>query len=197
MGAEIIPVIDLILGHMTPTVTLIAIDGHSAAGKTSLAKEIEASFADVQIVHMDDFYRVMDNEERERLDAAGGYELYYDWQRLGREVLQPLSQEQQSYYHRYDWAKNELSEEKLTLQPFGVIIVEGCYSARPELRNYYHARVLVETPVQKRLERQRKRANASQAWLEKWDAAERYYLETLNAKAFADLIVQGSQKQAV
>ncbi len=191
MADEVTRVLDLITERMTLPVTLVAIDGHSAAGKTSLAKKIETSFADVSVVHMDDFYRVMDNEERERLDAAGGYELYYDWQRLEQEVLRPLSQEQTSHYRRYDWAKNELSEEKSMLQPFGVIIVEGCYSVRPELRNYYHARVLVETPAQQRLERQRRRANASRTWLEKWDAAERYYLG-LNAKAFAELIVRGS-----
>ncbi len=192
MGVEIISVIDLILKRMTGSVTLIAVDGHSAAGKTSLARELETSFSDVSTVHMDDFYHVMDNQERERLDAAGGYELYYDWQRLEREVLQPLSQNQTSHYYKYDWATNELSKESVTLQPFGVVIVEGCYSARPELRNYYHARILVETSAEKRLERQCKRANASQAWLEKWDAAERYYLEHLNAGAFADLTVQGS-----
>jgi uridine kinase len=192
MGAEILKVLDLILGRRAEPVTLLAIDGHSAAGKTSLAREIEESFSDVSVIHMDDFYRVMARDERERLDAAGGYELYYDWQRLGREVLQPLSQSQPCHYQKYDWAKNELSKETVTLQPFGLVLVEGCYSVRPELRNYYHARVLVETPAEERLERQRQRADASKEWLEKWDAAERYYLETLNARAFADFIVRGS-----
>jgi uridine kinase len=192
MGDEVSKVIDLILKRVNDPVTLVAIDGHSAAGKTSLAREIEKSFADVSIVHMDDFYRVMAEEDREHLDAAGGYKLYYDWQRLEREVLQPLTQGQPSRYHHYDWTTNKQSDEVVEVRPFGFVIVEGCYSARPELRKYYHARVLVETPVEERLERQRKRANATPEWLEKWDAAERYYLETLNARALADLIVKGS-----
>jgi uridine kinase len=192
MGADVLQVLDLILGRRTEPVTLVAIDGHSAAGKTSLAREIEESFSDVSVVHMDDFYRVMDSEARERLDAAAGYELYYDWQRLEREVLQPLSQHQAAFYHRYDWANNKVTDAEVILQPIGIVIVEGCYSARAELRDYYQARVLVETPAEERLERQRQRADASKEWLEKWDAAERYYLELSNARAFADLIVRGS-----
>jgi uridine kinase len=133
---EALKVVCLILERSTEPLTLVAIDGHSAAGKTSLAREIEQSLSDVSVIHMDDFYRVMPTEERERLDAAGGYELYYDWQRLAQEVLKLLSQGQPASYRRYDWTRNELSRETLTLQPSGFVIVEGCYSARPELRNY-------------------------------------------------------------
>jgi uridine kinase len=192
VGAEVIPVIGLILERMVHPVTLVAIDGHSAAGKTSLANEIRANFSDVQIVHMDDFYRVLGNAKRERLDAVGGYEFYYDWQRLEREVLQPLRQGQAGSYQPYDWATNRLSNEIKTVWPLGVVIVEGCYSARPELRKYYHALVFVETAAKERHERQRERADATNAWLEKWEAAERHYLEQVNARAFADLVVTGS-----
>ncbi len=192
MGAEILQVLDLIIERMTLPLTLVAIDGHSAAGKTSLAREIEKSFADVKVVPMDDFYRVMESKERERLDVASGYELYYDWQRLEQEVLQPLSQEQPSHYHSYDWSRNKLSEKTTTVQPLGVVIVEGCYALRPELQYYYQVKILVETSAEKRLERQLKRANASKEWLEKWDAAERYYLENYKPHDYADLIVPGS-----
>jgi uridine kinase len=192
VGADVIPVIGLILERIISPVTLVAIDGHSAAGKTTLAKKIKANFRDVQLVHMDDFYRVMEHDQRERLDAAGGYELYYDWQRLEREILQPLSQGQAGSYQPYDWATHRLSNEIKTVWPFGVVIVEGCYSARPELRNYYHALVFVETAAKERHERQRERADATNAWLEKWEAAERHYLEQVNARAFADLVVTGS-----
>ena len=185
-------VLSLIAKRIISPVTLVAIDGHSAAGKTSLAKTVERSFPDVATVHVDDFYRVMNSSDRVQLDAKGGYELYYDWQRLGQDVLEPLSQGQAGSYQCYDWTKNKLSNETVTVEPRGVVIIEGCYSARPELRHYYHARILVETSAEKRLERQRERANASDEWLERWDTAERYYMEHLQPQSYVDLIVKGA-----
>jgi uridine kinase len=185
-------VLNFITERIALPVTLIAIDGHSAAGKTSLAKALAQSFSDVATVHVDDFYRVMKHDERKRLDAKGGYEFYYDWQRLGRDVLEPLRQGQVGQYQRYDWTKNQLSDEVIEIQPNGVVVVEGCYAARPELRHYYHATLLVETSAEKRLERQRKRANASNEWLEKWDAAEQYYMKHYNPQSYIDLIVKGA-----
>ncbi|MEZ4660409.1 MAG: hypothetical protein R2911_22865 [Caldilineaceae bacterium] len=51
----------------------MAIDGHSAVGKSTLAKTIANSVTSVSIVHTDDFYRVMDKDERAQLDAQGGW----------------------------------------------------------------------------------------------------------------------------
>jgi uridine kinase len=185
-------VLNLISERLALPVTLVAIEGHSAAGKTSLAKVVAESFSDVTVIHMDDFYRVMNVEERERLDARRGYELYYDWQRLEQDVLKPLSQGQAGSYQCYEWTSNKLSDETVTVEPRGIVIVEGCYSARPELRHYYHATFLVETSAEKRLERQRERANASDEWLEKWDAAERYYMKHHQPQSYVDLIAVGA-----
>ncbi len=164
---------------------LVAIDGHSAAGKSTLTRTLQEKL-EAQIVAGDDFYQVMDETKRFSLDAEAGYKYYFDWERLAAEVLEPLSAQQTARYRAYDWTTGALGDPK-EVTPHGTILVEGVYSARPELRRHYDACLLVETPQQVREARQKRRADASEAWLERWDAAERYYLDRYR---YADLVVQ-------
>jgi uridine kinase len=170
--------------------TLLAIDGHSAAGKSSLARGVVALTPGATIVPTDDFYRPLDVDYREALDAAGGYAEYYDWQRLETEVLRPLRSGSPARFRKYDWLANALGDW-VEVAPEGLIVIEGCYCARPELRAYYDAIVLVTTSPVARQRRQHQRNDATPAWLERWDAAERHYLDRHRPDLYADLIVVG------
>ena len=174
--------------HRGRELTLVAVDGHSAAGKSTFAARLQTVFPDIQLVHGDDFYRVMPEPERFSLDAPGGYQNYYDWERLECQVLHSLAAQQEAHYEVYNWATETL-EDKRIVQPRGMVIVEGVFSARPELRSYYDAIFLVETKETTRAQRQKKRGDASDAWLERWDAAERFYLETHQPCTYASLVV--------
>ena len=168
----------------------IAIDGHSAAGKSTLARHVADCLRDSVIVCTDDFYRPMNEEKRFKLSAEEGYENYYDWQRLKQTVLQPLSVSKVAEFKVYDWQNNQLNDWK-RIEPTEFIIVEGCYSARPELEPFFNVVILVETLPQERQRRQAKRNDATQAWLDRWDAAERFYIETTNLTDRSDIIVSG------
>lgn len=183
-------VLALFYRHQVKPVVVAAIDGHSAAGKSTLASTIQQHLPSVTIIHTDDFYRPLNGEERASLDARDGYDRYYDWERLEAQVLQPLSQGQRSGYQRYNWATNELGSW-IRVQPSGIILIEGCYSARPELRPYYDAIIWIKTAKRKRMARQSARADATAAWLERWDAAERYYIEQFQPESYADLVITG------
>lgn len=168
---------------------LVAIDGHSAAGKSTLARALQSRTENVQIVYGDDFYRVMPETERFSLDAHAGYRRYYDWERLARQVLVPLTNRRTARYRAYDWETGTLGSWKVA-RPYGTILVEGVFSARPELRSYYDAILLVETDRNAREQRQRQRADAPDAWLSRWEAAEKHYLETSRLHTCADLIIR-------
>ncbi|MBX3013901.1 MAG: (d)CMP kinase [Caldilineaceae bacterium] len=183
-------VLALLHQRQVKPVVMVAIDGHSAAGKSTLASTIQQHLASVTIIHTDDFYRPLNEEERVSLDARGGYEKYYDWERLEAQVLQPLSQGQRSEYQQYNWTTNALGSW-IRMQPSGIILIEGCYAARPELRAYYDVLIWVETPERKRMVRQTARADATSTWLERWDAAERYYIEQFQPQRYADLVISG------
>ena len=171
---------------------LVAIDGHSAAGKSTLAATLqdllEASGLDkVTVVHMDDFYRVMPEPLRATLGAEEGYEQYYDPQRLREEVLEPLSSGKTSRYRRYNWETNALGETS-EVKPEGVVLIEGCYSSRPELRPYYHVILYVDAPEPLRMNRQKERTD-DEVWVARWDAAEKHYFSKHPPASFAHHIV--------
>jgi uridine kinase len=184
------PVIALLTKDQSKPVLIVAIDGHSAAGKSTLARAIANTLPSVTIVQMDDFYRSLDEEERSRLDAEGGYHQYYDWQRLEEQVLKPLAIGEDCWYQKYDWSTNRLGEWA-QLQATGIVVVEGCYATRPELRHYYDVVLFVETPAARRLQRQVERADATAAWLARWDAAEHFYMEHYYPDRDADLVIAG------
>lgn len=184
-AADAVSLVQRLSGGRSGAPALVAIDGHSAAGKSTLARTLQRRL-EAQLVSGDDFYRVMDEAERFSLDAEAGYRRYYDHERLAAEVLEPLSSQQRARYRVYNWTTGALGEYK-EVMPHGTILVEGVYSARPELRGYYDAVLLVETPQRVREARQKQRADASKAWLERWEAAERYYFELVFESA--DLII--------
>ena len=167
---------------------LIAVDGHSAAGKSTLARKLQTTLAGVQLVHGDDFYRVMPETERFDLNASEGYRRYFDWERLEQQVLSPLAARQEAHYRVYNWATGALGDTKV-VQPRGIVIIEGVFSARPELRDYYDAIFLVNTEEKIRAQRQQQREDAP-AWVSRWDAAERFYLETHKPHTYADLVIR-------
>jgi len=182
-------VLEYIAARTAQSPLLVGIDGCSASGKSTLARFIAAHLPHVTIVHGDDFYRVMDARAREALDAAGGYQLYYDWQRLESDVLQPLSHTQVARYQRCDWNTGRLGAW-VEVQPQGIILVEGVYTTRPELRAYYDITLFVETNFALRMQRQGERTDPSD-WIVRWEAAEAFYLRRYQPQNNGDVIVAG------
>lgn len=168
----------------------LALDGHSAAGKSTLSRALMAGLERCQVIQGDDFYRVMDAAARMALTPAEGYARYFDWQRLEAQVLRPLRAGQTARYQAYDWETNALGAWQ-TARPEGVLVVEGVYSARPELAGYYDAVVYVEAPPAARWQRQRERGDAGE-WIERWEAAEADYLRTSGLRERADVVYAAS-----
>jgi uridine kinase len=153
---------------------VVAIDGRSASGKTTLALWLAAELG-ATLVHMDDFYRDMPEPARWLLRPAQGVEQFFDWQRLRREALEPLSRGHAVSYRGYDWdAGGGLSAEHHVVEAAAVVILEGVYAARPELDDLVHLRVLVDASPERRARRRLERAD-HQGLEARWDAAEEFY----------------------
>lgn len=133
---------------------VIALDGPSAAGTSTLATDLGLRLA-ASVVEGDDFHRDMPEEQRWSLNAAQGVEEYFDWQRLRHEVLEPLCAGRLARYHPFSWRPGGgLDDRIVTVAPTPVIIVEGVYTGRPQLRDLVDLAVLVETPAEERRRRQ-------------------------------------------
>jgi uridine kinase len=166
---------------------LVGIDGAGGAGKSTLANGIgEACGGRAAIIRCDDFYRP--------LNAQGtpeeAYEKYFDWRRLRDEALLPLRNGQPARYQRYDWSIDSLAEW-ITIEPREIILVEGVFSTRPELRTLLEVTLFVETPRDERIRRMSARPQPSISWIDRWMAAEDWYLATIAPHRTADLVIEG------
>ena len=93
----------------------------------------------------DDFYAPMEEQARVALSPECGYMRYFDWVRVRRELLEPLSRGDGARYQRYDWGMKQLAEW-IDQPAEGIILIDGVYSYRPELRKFYGYSICVDTP---------------------------------------------------
>lgn len=168
---------------------LVAIDGLGGAGKTCLAAAISAARSDLQIVHGDDFYGPERRDWR-TWTPREGYQRYFDHRRLVAQLVQPLRRGEPGRFRRYDWDRNALAEW-VDVAAHGVVLVEGVYLLRPELRPLWDLTVYVETPRRTRAARQHSRGETDPGWIERWMAAEDHYEQEHDPAGAADLVVTG------
>jgi uridine kinase len=107
-------------------------------------------------------------------------------------VLKPTRKNQPIQYQRYDWTTDTLAEWRDSSA--GVVIVEGIYSTRIELEEFYDFTIWVECPRRIRLARglQRDGESARNRWLNEWMPEEDHYVAEQSPKTRADLIYDGS-----
>ena len=173
---------------------IVGIDGCGGAGKSKLAIDVRTALAsrglDISIVHMDDFY--LPSALRNEAGALHSIGSAFDCQRLHSEVLAPLTAGQPARYQRYDWPSDALAEWHDV--PQGIVIVEGVYSMRLELEQFYDLTVWMECPRPVRLARGMARdgESARRKWEEEWMPAEDRYVTEQSPHSRADLVYAGS-----
>jgi uridine kinase len=171
-----------------------AIDGGAGAGKSTLAKGTRDRLGGVSILRADHFFRPLNEYPAARLPPEEAYRLYFPWERMCEEALLPLRRGQPARYQRYDWETDRLNQWVI-VEPNEVILIEGVYSTRPELRPLIDIAIFVETPRDERRKRMLARGHLKNDiwndWLVPWMAAEDWYFANVRPAEHADLIVAG------
>lgn len=185
---KVISIVDTKM-NLTGT-TLIGIDGLAGSGKSTLASKLASVFSDVQIVVLDNFYKSI--KASDSLSDKAAYDAYFDWQRLIKEVLIPLSMNEESCYMKMDWDTGRMSEIE-TVKPGGVVIVEGVYAMRPEIRCFYDLKFYVETPKRQRKSRIDNRKYPDESWVSHWMGLEDWYFNNQNPHLYVDLVITGDK----
>ena len=171
-----------------PTTRLVLVDGLGGAGTSVLAAALAGQLG-APVVCGDDFYRA---SAQPRHLGAEGIGASFDWRRLERQVLAPLSRGEDARYQRYDWDSDRLGEW-VPVPGQDTVVVEGVYLLREELRRYASVSIWVETPRDARLARgiERDGEAARSRWIDEWMPAEDAYLSAMRPMAAATLVVDG------
>lgn len=171
---------------------LIALDGRSGTGKSTIAKQIAERLGGVEIV-ADDFWVGGSNEEWDKKTPKEKAEMAIDWKRIKTEVLEPLLAGKPATWSPFDWkAGHGLSANKMHSEPKPLIVLDGAYSTRPELQDIINLSVLVEVQDdKKRRARLIERENEAYMndWHARWDVAEDYYFTEVRPPESFDVII--------
>jgi uridine kinase len=183
-------------------ILVVAIDGHGAAGKTTIAAVV-AEATGAALVHTDDFFDAGPEPGapgRARLGVASagvstpaeqGLSAYYDWRRLRAEALEPLRARRGATFRRFDWERGYGLGGSVLVTPEPLIVLEGVFSSSPELSDLVDRSVFVDTPEPERLRRLRAQVTPEE-WDDEWLKAEHAYFDLIRPPSTFDLIVHGA-----
>ena len=118
---------------------VIALDGFSASGKSTLAGELHDRFG-ARVIHTDDFYLPMAMRSDERYAEPGGT-IHYE--RLRAEVIGHL-RDPSLTCGVFSHAVMDVAE-RVTLPFSPVTVIEGAYASHPSLGDYMDVRCFMET----------------------------------------------------
>ena len=193
-SAGVAEVIERVRAAMTD-VFVVAIDGRSGTGKSTLAAGVAAALSSCLVIDGDDFYAGGRAEEWDARSATANADLVIDWRRQ-RPVLAALRERRTVDWHPYDWDAfdGRLSTDPIVAEPADVVILEGAYSARPELDDLVDVRVLLVVPEAERHRRlvAREGEEYRDDWFDRWDAAEQHYFGTIRPPETFDLVIDDS-----
>lgn len=181
--AEVFRRIDALKAHAKPIV--VAIDGGSASGKTTLA-EIIAGVYDAAVFHMDDFFLPPERKTPQRLSEPGGN---VDYERFNREVMASLRSGGEFLYRRYD-CKTGALEEPIKAQTSSVNVVEGAYSMHPVLKDRYDLKIYLDIDGVEQSRRILRRNGEAmhRRFMEEWIPLENRYFDALDIKSQCDIV---------
>jgi uridine kinase len=186
------------LGTTLHRPVLVALDGGSGSGKSALAALI-AERLDAIIISGDDFYaaNIPDAEWERRTPAERAADVI-DWRRLRAHALEPLLAGERAVWYSFDFTNGprrdgtyRMCDRPEVREPSSVIILDGAYSARPELDDLVDLSVLVDVPAGVRHQRlaEREAPDFLAAWHQRWDEAEAWYLTHVCPASAFDLVV--------
>ena len=164
---------------------LVAIDGRCGAGKTTLAKALQAHY-DCAVIPMDHFFLRLEQRTEARLAAPGEN---MDHERFLAEVLLPLKQGVPFTYRPFDCSRMELGEP-IDIHPGALVIIEGSYACHPSLWRHYDLRIFLTVDPQEQLRRITIRNGTyARVFQEKWIPLEEAYFAAYRLEQHCDLLL--------
>jgi len=186
-------------------VLVVAIDGRSGAGKSTVAEAV-ARAVDAAVVPCDDFFAAsLSDADWDRRTPEQRAADAIDWRRLRREVIEPLRSGRSARWQAFDFLAGTRPDgtyppkaTPTTLAAKPVVLLDGAYSARPELEDVVDLSVLVEASASTRETRlsAREAEDFLRQWHARWDAAEEHYFRVVRPLSSFDLVLRTDEVAA-
>lgn len=166
---------------------LVAIEGGSASGKTTLSGLLSKVY-DCNVFHMDDFFLRPEQRTSERLNTPGGN---VDSERFLEQVLIPLSKTKAFDYIRFDCTTQSL-QSPAEIHTKKLNIIEGAYSMHPLLSSYYDLSVFldVKKDLQKLRIQKRNSESMQKRYFNEWIPMEEKYFNEYNIKELCNMCLE-------
>jgi uridine kinase len=158
---------------------LVCLDGRAGSGKTTLATALATAYAgSTAVVHLDDLY-----------EGWSGLPTIAD--RIGRDLIPPLSDGRPATIRRWDWAADQIGTP-LTVPVVDALILEGVGSYARAYDEYVSLLVWVDAPANVRKGRALTRdGDVFAPYWEQWAADEARVLAREGTRDRADVVVDG------
>jgi len=154
---------------------IIAIDGHAASGKSTLAVGLK-SVIGAEIVHMDDFFLPPELRTAERLAQPGG-NIHYE--RFAQEVIPYLADNSNAFEYRIFNCNTMDYDGVRKIDPSPWRVVEGSYSRHPQFGEYMDVCVFSSIDAKTQMERitARNGEHLAEMFAAKWIPMEQKYFD--------------------
>ena len=181
---------------------IVAIDGLSGAGKTTIVKSLEREISNrnckAVTIHIDDY--IVERDKRYNTGFEEWYEYYYlQWniESLTRHLFEGLLHNHHDLQLPfYDHSTDSLRMRALSIPASSIVLIEGIFLQRREWRGFYDYVIYLNCPREVRYERVLKRDSYIgdiQQRLNKYNKrywpGEKHYLEVENPIEQADVVI--------
>ena len=180
---------------------VVAFDGRSGTGKSTLASRV-AKETGAAVVLLDDFFAAsIPDADWDRMTVEERGANVFDWARIRSEAIMPLLAGRTARWLPFDFDSGQRADgtygmktKATEVEPASVIVVDGAYSAGPQLTDLVGQTVLVELSEEERWARLacREEAEFLAQWHARWTAVEDFYFSNVRPRSSFDLIVTTS-----
>jgi uridine kinase len=186
----------------------VGIDGHSAAGKTTLADELAAVVPrrgrPVIRASVDDFHRPAAERYRQgRTSARGYYEDSFDFAALRAVLLEPLGPAGSRRYQTaiFDsWLELPIQDAEREAPADAILIVDGIFLFRGDLDDVWDFRIFLHIEEEEVMRRGPSRdaewmgslETAVERYQRRYLPGERLYFDEVNPHARADIVIDNT-----
>lgn len=185
---------------------VIAIDGRSGAGKSTIADAF-TEIADCSFLCLDDFYQTtVPKSALPSKSISERLELVFDWKRVRSQAIHPLRDRRAASWNAFDFSAGlntfgtySLTSELTEVYPQDIVLLAGSYSCSPPLSDQVDLSVLVDVAVDecRRRTTLRDRPDFLAGWHAIWDDVEDFYFSEIRPPGWFDLLVTNERDSAL